>query len=179
MNKFTDIMREKFSDGLISAMSNKHDYTIGKLEKSHNIVSMNISLTEQCNFRCDYCYETFTNDIISDETLEKTIKFLYESNSEMVEFWMFGGEITTVPEKILFATRKIVELREKYNKKIVRIIYFTNGYIFDESLWSNVRNILNNSGVSGIIQVSYDGLNGMNYARKNAGRNLIDLPAFK
>lgn len=173
-NSFTQESLALFKSDLAKAFTQNQPYEKDILTASHNIESLNIMLTEQCNFRCDYCYEKFTNDIIEDETLKKTIEFLYKSESEKVEFWLFGGEITIVPQKILGATKYITDLRKNYDKKIVKVIYFTNGYIFDEVLWTKVNEMLSKSDVESIIQISYDGLNGMNYARKSIAKQNID-----
>jgi sulfatase maturation enzyme AslB (radical SAM superfamily) len=167
---FTEETKIKFQKELEITKSKIHPYHQDQLTLDHDTQTVNIMLTEQCNFRCDYCYEKFTNDIIEDETLKKTIEFLYKSNSDRIDFWLFGGEITTVPKKILAAVNYITSLKKHYKKDSVRIIFFTNGYIFDEVLWARVQSMLLGTDIDAVVQISFDGLGKMNYARKSLAK---------
>lgn len=64
-------------------------------------------LTEQCNLRCEYCFEKDkknTGKIMSDEIITKYITYAYENSTEErpINILMFGGEPTLVLNKIKF-----------------------------------------------------------------------------
>lgn len=170
---FKEKQLQSFEQNLKQVSNEKTNYETLTLTKDHNITTANIMLTEQCSFRCTYCYEKFTDDIIEDETLKQTIEFLYSSKEDKVSFWIFGGEITTVPEKVFLAAKYIKQVHEANNKgKKIDVIFFTNGFVFEEQLWLDVRKEL--IGIPFFVQISFDGLHEMNNARKTIAGNYTE-----
>ncbi|ADX86342.1 radical SAM protein [Saccharolobus islandicus] len=106
-------------------------------------------LSEQCNFRCFYCYERFSNNKLNDLD-QRIIKFIhklvndYDIHSIVMSF--FGGEPMLYYDKII----KIME----YNNSIVNTYgdMTTNGYLlsiekFEKLVKLNVRE----------YQITFDG----------------------
>lgn len=73
-----------------------------------------INLTHRCNLRCPYCFETFNHEEmnrpldISEETLEKSLNFMYKQNNTRY-IVVYGGEPFLRPD--------LVEYILKYHKK--------------------------------------------------------------
>lgn len=88
--------------------------------------------TENCNFRCTYCYEDFPNysleskqyDIIYHDILEKI------STNEIlnVNLSWFGGEPLLETKMVIEFTKKVKELCEEFNAGFSSTIT-TNGYV--------------------------------------------------
>ncbi len=103
---------------------------IRKMEASRNvtnITNITISVTEQCNLRCRYCYQLqwdkylplsddeFCNYIL--EYIQGILKDLQEHNSKLVINYI-GGEPLLKAELILVLTDKILNLVNSTNDKI-------------------------------------------------------------
>ena len=122
---------------------------------SADTLNLIIKTTKQCNFRCSYCYENFSNQMIDkskekilynfirNEIIIKKIKKLYIS-------W-FGGEpllnvdiINSLGEEILKLCK---ELNVEYHSSIT-----TNGYLLNEKNIDTLFNINNR-----VFQITLDG----------------------
>ncbi|MCK9181465.1 MAG: radical SAM protein [Fibrobacteraceae bacterium] len=96
-----------------------------------------LSLTEQCNLRCSYCYyresQSARSLVMSDDVLRQSIQFAYEmslahkQNNFNITF--FGGEPLLCKEAIL----KGVEFAKQLNAENVRLRFAvnTNGTLLD------------------------------------------------
>lgn len=111
-----------------------------------------VAPTNQCNFRCTYCFEPHNSFYLSDELWTSFVDFL-SAEAEMTELnltW-FGGEPLLCAGRMQKWTsilrRNIDDRNIKYNASIV-----TNGYLLNAK---NVK-ILEDIGV-GRIQVTLDG----------------------
>jgi uncharacterized protein len=51
-------------------------------------------VTEQCNFRCTYCYENFEKGKMSDDVIEGVIKYVEKRGPQLknLNVHWFGGE---------------------------------------------------------------------------------------
>lgn len=127
----------------------------------------------KCNSNCDFCYERHTNDIMSDETIKKTVEFFYEKKPTMVTFWLFGGEPTIVPEKTIYAISLIIENYKK-TKIETRIQLFSNAIIWDQEIVDNLLQA-KEIGIPITVQVSFDG--NCNHQRDN--NNLVTRENIK
>lgn len=89
--------------------------------------------TEQCNFRCTYCYENFQKGVITEETiigikkyLDKNIRYLNHLNIQ----W-FGGEPLLAIKQIEEISRYAINLCDHYNVTYTSSMT-TNGYLLNE-----------------------------------------------
>lgn len=92
-------------------------------------LELTIMPTEQCNFRCTYCYEEYKKGTISVEgknALVKAIQSLLHEHTSLHIAW-FGGEPLLAYEEILDLSKKIIMVCEAQKKKYTASMT-TNGY---------------------------------------------------
>ncbi len=111
---------EKYNNQLLSIM--------------RKVLYITIMPTEQCNFRCTYCYEDFNTKIMNENKIEIIKEFV----SDLVEkhgikrvslFW-FGGEPTLCKDIVLKTTAYFRDMSNKYNIKFISGMT-TNGYLLN------------------------------------------------
>ncbi len=110
--------------------------------------------TEQCNFRCTYCYEDFSIGRMSEE-ISSSIKMLLDKRCQdlsLLKISWFGGEPLLAKDIILDISRHSMQLVENYPNIRYLSNMTTNGYLLD----INTANVLVNSGVCQ-YQISLDG----------------------
>lgn len=109
--------------------------------------------TEQCNFRCVYCYESFTRGTMTPDVQQGIKRYLasQEGLDQLVVSW-FGGEPLLAPDVVLDLTAFMREYSEA-NRIDFRCSATTNGSL----LTPDLANRLIPAGLSQ-IQVSLDGL---------------------
>ncbi|MCI8824771.1 MAG: radical SAM protein [Lachnospiraceae bacterium] len=94
--------------------------------------SLTIMPTEQCNFRCKYCYETFEKGKMSKEDQKALLKYIQKciAHSNRLHISWFGGEpllAMDVVEYIMSNVQKMCNLRKiHYSSNIT-----TNAYLLD------------------------------------------------
>lgn len=116
--------------------------------------------TEQCNFRCTYCYEDFAIGRMSTETIE-SIKFLLSCRSadlSDIKVSWFGGE-PLVAQDIVLDIMNFLD-RDIFNGKAISSDITTNGYRLSPDLFEELTSLRVNN-----YQISLDGLR--NYHDKN------------
>ena len=103
-----------------------------------------ISITNQCNLRCSYCYERHLNTeygCISPETIDQTADFINRQGDADI-LYLFGGEPLLYKDIVRFFCENV-----KANQYVIT----TNGTLLDEDFikWCAERQI--------IINMSHDG----------------------
>jgi uncharacterized protein len=91
--------------------------------------------TEQCNFRCVYCYEDFEIGKMSDETVEG-IKNLLSSRAKdlsSLHLSWFGGEPLLARKIVLDISKHAFELSQQYHFTLSGDVT-TNGYLLNEAI---------------------------------------------
>ena len=113
--------------------------------------------TEDCNFRCSYCYETHKNGIMTMKTADSIIKYVRKNivkHTELHVVW-FGGEplmSNDTIECLLYISDELIKIcecaRKKYSADII-----TNGYNLTYSVFEKLlkRKVFS-------YQVTIDGL---------------------
>jgi uncharacterized protein len=103
------------------------------IETHENLFSNKQSLiifpTEQCNFRCTYCYEDFLIGRMSNETING-IKNLISKRANKLEnlhVGWFGGEPLLAQDIIIEISKHIMKLNKKYSFNYTSDMT-TNGY---------------------------------------------------
>jgi len=94
-------------------------------------MNLTLSLTHNCQFRCDYCYAGQKyHKPISKETILKAIEFTLQIPMRRLEFGFFGGEPLMEWELFKFAT---CEMERETKKRDIELIktFTTNGVLLD------------------------------------------------
>lgn len=131
---------------------------IARLNQLNNIFKNELSLTIlptlQCNFRCEYCYEDFKNDFITEECQQNIIKYVrkYIREYTLLKVDWFGGEPLLAIKNIEFLSQNFIRLCKQAKKPYIASIT-TNGYlltidVFKKLLANHVRT----------FQITLDGL---------------------
>lgn len=63
-------------------------------DRPANFLEVTFQVTDECNFRCDYCYETKHNHKMTKDIVKRTIDLLFPIDDK---FW--GGYFLNTPEK--------------------------------------------------------------------------------
>ena len=90
--------------------------TLNNSEVTHHFT---LSLTHDCQFRCNYCYAGKKVDkTMTDETIDKSIEFLFQHEGiKKLEYGFFGGEPLLEWEKLKYATQKIEKIAKEKGVK--------------------------------------------------------------
>lgn len=133
------------------------EYTLAKFENFELVTSNQLSLTilptEQCNFRCPYCYEDLKNNHLTKEKEDIIIKYIGKNikNYSKVNIAWFGGEPLLKKDSITRISQKVLEICQK-NKKIYSSNIITNGYYLNLETF---KEMLNNRILQ--FQITIDG----------------------
>lgn len=122
-------------------------------------LSIWLHLTNQCNFRCKYCYVAKSKGIMNLETGKKVVDFFLRSARKQrhprIQFRFSGGEPSLEPPLLL----RLADYARKRGEEegiIVDLILLTNGSLLN----SNIINELQKRGFEMLI--SLDGLKNFN-----------------
>jgi uncharacterized protein len=111
------------------------------------------SMTNACNFRCSYCYQSHSRDVLAAENLDKTFAYINNMLPEYDELkvhW-FGGEPLLRLRWIEIASKELRTICDKFGK-IYYAAITTNGSLFQR----DTALLLKNLGVKQ-IQFTLDG----------------------
>lgn len=101
-------------------------------EKYSPILRLTIMPTEDCNFRCGYCYEEHKPGVMSEEVQESIIKYVRRNIHQYAELrvsW-FGGEPLEAKEIVYRLSKKLLHICKVANRRYSAGIT-TNGYGLD------------------------------------------------
>ena len=125
-----------------------------KKQEFDNYLHLNILTTEECNFRCTYCYEAFARGTMSEDTQMQLIRFVEEKigmRDGLIVSW-FGGEPLEGIEVIRRLSLAFMNIC-KQKKKVYFAGITTNGYLLTEEI---VRELKKYHVVE--YQITLDGL---------------------
>jgi uncharacterized protein len=136
----------------------KTDFEVVKKNEKNNILTIWLHLTNQCNFRCTYCFVEKNTKRMNETLIEKILLRLQIAQNkykfEKIKLVLAGGEPLFEMELI----KKIIEkvrLLDK-NNQIFEIGIITNGSLLTEQIAEYCRN--NNIKIS----ISLDGIGKIN-----------------
>lgn len=100
------------------------------IDKSANNLRLIILPTEQCNYRCKYCYESFKKGKMSEEIQEAIVKYVRKNITRYsgLRISWFGGEPLLALDVIEKISTKVMDICKKARRKYVADIT-TNGYL--------------------------------------------------
>jgi sulfatase maturation enzyme AslB (radical SAM superfamily) len=150
------------------------------MNKKNNLLPTSASLlvTEQCNFRCVYCFEVHKNNWMNESTMKATIDYLYNNaiamKTDSVNVTMFGGEP--------MLNYKVVEYGFKYGYekfKETGIKFITNIITNCSVMNDNIKESLTywKDKVNLQVQLSIDGIKDVQdeYRVLPSGKGTFDL----
>ena len=129
-----------------------HNQLIASVDPKY--LELTLLPTEQCNFRCTYCYEDFSIGRMSKKTIDSIKNFLNNRISTLTQLnlqW-FGGE-PLAAKSIMYEISDFAQKLCIKHKVIFRGSITTNGYLMD---MTTVRRLHELSQCS--YQISLDGL---------------------
>ena len=103
-------------------------------KKYQNIKSLSLTIlpNENCNFRCEYCYETLKKKQMDEKTIEAIISYVEENiykYSSLNVAW-YGGEPLLSMNIITRLSQRFIEICKEH-KKLYFASITTNGYYLD------------------------------------------------
>ncbi len=110
-------------------------------QKSTDRLSLIVMPTEECNFRCVYCYESFQKPKMSEEN-QKALKDYISNNMGRVHGFSiewFGGEPLLGIDVIRNISKHAVREADKYNAAFAAAIT-TNGYLLTPEVFEEAVN---------------------------------------
>lgn len=137
-----------------SSLETKKDHIIKAQLLSSRFLNLIILPTENCNFRCTYCYEDFSVGRMKKETI-LGIKTLLEkrcSNLDYLHISWFGGEPLAAKDIVYEISEHATKLACRYPNMLYKAHMTTNGYFLD----IDTITALINTGVQQ-FQISLDG----------------------
>lgn len=137
----------EFSDNnKLKQIAIKNNFIINKKINERDIIRINtrrisfdttnldlkISITENCNFNCDYCFVANTSiyENMNLKTINSIVNFVKRSKKHMKNLLItwFGGEPTLQWDKIRYLSKKFISVCNN-NKLNYYSIIITNGYL--------------------------------------------------
>ena len=114
-----------------------------------------IFITEKCNFRCKYCFQSHISITMNHRTLKKIIHYIeHQAQShKIIHISWFGGEPTLCQDSIVQASSYIKLQQNQYHFKYEASMT-TNGYLLNVDSFVN----LYNAGITH-YQITLDGWN--------------------
>ncbi|MBQ2767204.1 MAG: radical SAM protein [Clostridia bacterium] len=103
---------------------------------SGNILRLILLPTEQCNFRCKYCYEDYKRGEMSIDIQDSIIKYVQKNiqNFSALRVSWFGGEPLMSMKAIEYLSEKLMTICKKTKRKYISDIT-TNGYLLTEDVF--------------------------------------------
>ncbi len=95
--------------------------------------SFTLYMTEECNFRCTYCYQQKRNVYMETSTIDKAITFFFPYFSPDCTINFYGGEPLMAWDKIVYTVHRLHQHSKKFHKRI-QYSLSTNGSLFDEDM---------------------------------------------
>lgn len=120
-----------------------------KAEKLHNetvfseqTLELILLPTENCNFRCKYCYESFEKNWMPDSIQEGIIKYIEMNISKYnaVHIEWFGGEPLTAFPVIENISRQVIDICRK-NKVRYSASMTTNAYLLTLQMFKKLQRL--------------------------------------
>ena len=133
-----------------------------KDSKFENCLRLILLQTEQCNFRCVYCYERFRREKMTAKTQAAIVKYIEDNIHKyngLILNW-FGGEPTEAMDVIENLSVKLIDVCKK-NKKAYNAGITTNGYNLTYEIFKKLKKLHVTE-----YQVTIDGLASIHNAQR-------------
>lgn len=133
---------------------------------SNRLLDLTLLPIEQCNFRCTYCYETFTDGKMKPELVDSLRTLISRRAPELdyLRLGWFGGEPLLAHDIVIDLSSHARDLAARYPGLDFFSGMSTNGYLLDAAMMEQMTA----AGVTS-FQVSIDGY-GVHHDRTRVGR---------
>ncbi len=103
---------------------------------SNEYLELIILPTEQCNFRCTYCYEDFSIGKMQRPTIDGIKNLISKRMPELkiLKISWFGGEPLAAKDVIAEICQHIIELKSQFPKLHYESVMTTNGYHLNQAM---------------------------------------------
>lgn len=133
------------------------------IAKSTDCLELTIALTNQCNFKCEYCYQDKNENVMTNKVAKEIIKkidTLVKSQCySSIHIHYFGGEPLLNVPILLYLNQEIRKISQE-NHLNYKAFLTTNGSLLSDEILSNIDFYS--------IQLTFDGLeNTHNKLRKS------------
>jgi len=115
------------------------------------IYSLTLVITEECNFRCSYCYQQKRNRYLDKSIIKNALEFFFPFLHEECYIHFYGGEPLLAFDRIKHTINCIQGLNHE-GKKTIRYTISTNGSLLNDK----ILNFLSKHRFS--VLLSFDGL---------------------
>lgn len=138
-----EVTEHLYNKGIIAEESDDENDILNEIylmTVADTTLNITINPTEQCNFRCTYCYESFKAGVMSKETLDKIIKFVkmnLHKYTGLSVMW-FGGEPLLEMEAVEYLSKEFIQICNQ-QKKRYRAQITTNAYLLS---YENFKKLL-------------------------------------
>jgi uncharacterized protein len=107
------------------------------------LLALTIAPTLACNFACDYCFESRSSIVMSEETQEALIRFAdhHLVRAEALRISWFGGEPTLCFPLIEKLQRQLLELAQNHRTELVPGQIITNAYLLDAAKAQRLKDL--------------------------------------
>lgn len=116
----------------------KHQYRNDR--HSNEELYVTYSMTNACNFRCTYCYQEHKTEVLENENLEKTFRYIEREipKYKRLKIHWFGGEPTLRLKWIRSSSERLTKLCDDLGKEYFAGIT-TNGSTFTDDVASELK----------------------------------------
>jgi len=142
------------NEGRVIAEITKNNRKLNRAITSSRYLSLILMPTENCNFRCTYCYEDFSIGRMKDSIVSGIKSFLSKRCAELdyINIEWFGGEPLLAKDIILDISQFMISMayinpQLRYSSSMT-----TNAYMLDEKMIANLSRV----GIR-TYQISLDG----------------------
>ncbi len=132
-----------------------------------DLLHLSILPTEECNFRCTYCYETFPRGKMSQKVIEGIKNFVWQKAPTLRDFsvsW-FGGEPLLAIDVIEDLSDSFLITAKQYNINYSAEIATNGFYLNEENFWKLLNAKINR------IMVTIDGPEDIHDMRRHLRNN--------
>ncbi|RXZ82782.1 radical SAM protein [Paenibacillaceae bacterium] len=109
---------------------------------AHRTLTLILLPTENCNFRCKYCYESFEKNWMTENVRNAVVEYVAKniSNYDSIHFEWFGGEPLTAYPVIEAISERVINICRK-NKVRYTASMTTNGYLLNLDMFRKLQKL--------------------------------------
>ncbi|MBO5738309.1 radical SAM protein [bacterium] len=143
-NKLVQVLYDKkfIVDDNVDEFEQAKKYQYELLDREDNKAHILIHTTDNCNFRCTYCFKEARPKNLSDENWNNLYLYLKNNieskNINQVCLVFYGGEPLLRYEKIVEFMKRVNSLKETFSDLKIFYRMITNGYLLTKEVYDNL-----------------------------------------